>query len=103
MNSNFESQCSSVDSNNVSGQIDLDNLVSSLPLEPIQQRKEWHLAIKEDLRYHLIVKVFQAIYPSNDLSADDTRVRDVLNYARKVERDSFEQANDKVRKFSKAN
>ena len=85
----------------MSGQI--ESLVSSLPLEPVQHRKEWQLAIKEDLRYHLIVKVFQAIYPSKDLSGDDTRVRDVLNYARKVERESFEQANDKVRKFSKAN
>lgn len=92
VNSNLESRCSSVESNIPAG---LDNLVTSLPLEPAQHRKDWHLQIKEDLRYHLIVKLFKAIYPSNDL--DDSRVRDVLNYARKVEREFFEHANDRVR------
>uniref|UniRef100_A0A914CUF2 KIX domain-containing protein n=1 Tax=Acrobeloides nanus TaxID=290746 RepID=A0A914CUF2_9BILA len=91
VNSNFGSRCSSVDSNNQSDQI--YNLVSSLPLEPVQQRKEWHSTVKVDLRYHLIVKLFKAIYRSNDLPADDIRIRDVLNFARKVEREFFEQAN----------
>jgi hypothetical protein len=66
-----------------------------LPDNP-SERKEWHKAITNYQRQHLIQKLVRTIFPSPDPAAtEDPRVKDLISYAKKVERDMFEIANDK--------
>ncbi|GMT18268.1 hypothetical protein PFISCL1PPCAC_9565, partial [Pristionchus fissidentatus] len=63
--------------------------------------KKWHDDVTDHLRIHLIGKVVTAIFPFPDHSSmHDQRIKDLIAYARKVEKDMFENAADQVEYYA---
>ena len=59
--------------------------------------KDWHKQIPSDQRSRLIGKLFKALCPPSPDSADthDQRIKYLITFAWKVEKEMFETANDK--------
>ncbi|KAK7096826.1 hypothetical protein V1264_003884 [Littorina saxatilis] len=63
-------------------------------------RKDWHAQVKQDLRCHAVSRIICAIFPKpKPESLRDIRMNNIVAYARKVEGDMYETANDKGEYF----
>ena len=72
------------------------------PPDPPRQQRDWHKQVQLDLRNHLVCKLVKAIFPSPEANAaNDPRLRDLITYARKVEKEMFEQASDREEYYHK--
>uniref|UniRef100_A0A914NX21 histone acetyltransferase n=1 Tax=Panagrolaimus davidi TaxID=227884 RepID=A0A914NX21_9BILA len=73
------------------------DIVGSLPTpDPPALSKPWHQSVNKDLRNHIVGKIVKEIFPSIDSAAmQDQRIKDLILYARKVEKERFETASDK--------
>ena len=71
----------------------LDQLPAPDP--PIYEH-EWHENVNNELRGHLVGKIVRTLYPGNFCSAaNEQGFKDIVEYARKVEKEMFEMANDR--------
>jgi hypothetical protein len=63
----------------------------------VDRLQDWHQHVTKDLRNYLVGKIVRAILVSPDPAAMyDPRIRDLIAYARRVEKEMFEEANDRV-------
>uniref|UniRef100_A0A914NZ30 histone acetyltransferase n=1 Tax=Panagrolaimus davidi TaxID=227884 RepID=A0A914NZ30_9BILA len=66
------------------------------PPDPPALSKPWHQSFNKDLRNHLVGSLVKEIFPAIDSAAlQDQRIKDLISYARKVEKEMFETANDR--------
>jgi hypothetical protein len=58
--------------------------------------QDWHKLVTQELRNNLASKLIYAIFPSPGATAtQDPRLHDLITYARNVEKEMFEVANDR--------
>ncbi|CAF0800883.1 unnamed protein product, partial [Didymodactylos carnosus] len=64
--------------------------------------KEWQKRVTQEMRNHLVQKIISALIPTTDSNAlKDKRMINLANYARRVENDTFEIANNQEEYFHK--
>ncbi len=62
--------------------------------------KPWHDNINTDIRKHLIQKIIQSIFPTQDPNIyRDPRLSNLVNYAIRTECEMYEQAKDQEEYF----
>ena len=71
------------------------NLVTRLSHQPILNKK-WHHSLSYDVRLRMANKLASAVFPSPDPSMrGDRRLRNLVNYAKQMEEETYETAVDK--------
>ena len=90
--------------NNLNGaqQSQQQQTVSMLQQNPQQPRvnKPWHENINTEMRKHLVQKIIQTIFPTQDHNIyRDPRLSNLVNYAIKTECEMYEQAKDQEEYF----
>uniref|UniRef100_A0A0N5A519 histone acetyltransferase n=1 Tax=Parastrongyloides trichosuri TaxID=131310 RepID=A0A0N5A519_PARTI len=74
----------------------IPNSIQIPPPERPSKPLDWHQNITDELRNHLVQKLVKAIFPQPDQKAfHDKMLVDLITYARKVEKEMFENAKDK--------
>ena len=74
-------------------------LINQQPTPP-RQSKPWHEKITTDMRKHLIQKIVQTIFPTQDPKIyTDPRLNNLVNYAVRTECDMYEAAKDQEEYF----
>ena len=64
--------------------------------------KEWQRRVTQEMREHLVQKIVAALVPITDMGAmRDKRVLNLANYARRVESETFDIANNQEEYFHK--
>ncbi|CAF2767738.1 unnamed protein product [Rotaria sp. Silwood2] len=62
--------------------------------------KEWQRHITQEMRHHLVQKIITALTPITDTGAmDDERIIKLVNYARRIESETYEIANNQEEYF----
>jgi len=65
-----------------------------------QKSKPWHENITNDMRHHLVQKIIQIIFPSENHSIyQDPRLANLANYAIKTECQMYEEAQNQEEYF----
>lgn len=74
-------------------------LFTQQPSQP-RQMKPWHEKITTEMRRHLIQKIIQTIFPTQDQKIySDPRLNNLVNYAVRTECDMYEAAKDQEEYF----
>ncbi len=74
------------------------------PINPTNAtiNKEWQRRVTQEMRNHLVQKIITALIPITDTGAvRDKRIINLANYARRVENETFEIANNQEEYFHK--
>ncbi len=75
------------------------NILQHQPQQP-QVHKAWHDNITSDMRKHLVQKIIQTIFPTQDHNIyRDPRLANLVGYAIKTECEMYEQAKDQEEYF----
>ena len=71
----------------------IGEMASAYPIAA-ENEKQWHKTVTQSLRDHLVQKLVQTIFPTPESSVlRDPRMNTLLQFAKRVERDMFIQAN----------
>ncbi|CAF1230883.1 unnamed protein product [Didymodactylos carnosus] len=72
------------------------------PTPKINQAKEWQQQVTQDMRNHLTQKICSALIPASDSnSLKDKRLNHIQSYAKRLENETFEIANNQEEYFHK--
>ncbi|CAF3384931.1 unnamed protein product [Rotaria sp. Silwood2] len=66
----------------------------------ITMNKEWQRCITQEMRHHLVQKIITTLTPITDTGTmDDERIIKLANYARRIESETYETANNQEEYF----
>ena len=77
----------------------VQNVLQQQPQQP-KVHKQWHERITTEMRKHLVQKIIQTIFPTQDPNIyKDPRLANLVNYAIRTECEMYEQAKDQEEYF----